>query len=118
MPGLETMLPLLLTMVRKKSLSLERLVGLVAEKPAEIFNLTGRGRLEHGCKADLVAIDFNRKFKLNASQFHSKAKYSPYNGWEVQGKPVKTFVNGQLIMDEGEIVAKAGSGEILRRDRA
>ena len=117
-PGLETMLPLLLTMVRKNRLSLERLVGLVAEKPAEIFNLTGRGRLEHGCKADLVAIDFNRRFKINASKFHSKAKYSPYNGWEVQGKPVKTFVNGQLIMDEGEIVAKAGSGDILRRCRA
>jgi dihydroorotase len=117
-PGLETTLPLMLTMVRKKHLSLAHLVQLLSEKPAEIFNLKDRGHLEQGKKADLVAIDFNRKFRIDASEFHSKAKYSPYDGWEVQGRPVKTFVNGRLIMDEQEIVAKAGSGEIIRRDRA
>jgi dihydroorotase/allantoinase len=74
--------------------------------------------LEQGKKADLVAVDFNQKFTIDASKFHSKAKYSPYNGWEVQGRPVKTFVNGLLIMDEQEIVAKAGSGGVIRRDRA
>ena len=117
-PSLETTLPLLLTNVRKNRLSLERVVQLLSEKPAEIFNLKDRGRLEQGRKADLVVIDFNRKFKIDASKFHSKAKYSPYDGWEVQGRPVKTFVNGRLIMDEQEIVAQAGSGEIIRRDRA
>ena len=117
-PGLETTLPLMLTMVRKNRLSLAHLVQLLSEKPAEIFDLTDRGRLEQGKKADLVAIDFNRKFTVDASKFHSKAKYSPYDGWEVQGRPVKTFVNGLLIMDEQEIVAKAGSGGIIRRDRA
>ena len=117
-PGLETMLPLFMTMVRKNRLPLNALVGLLAENPAEIFNLTGRGRLEQGCKADLVAVDFNMKFKIDPSKFHSKAKYSPFDGWDIQGKPVKTFVNGQLIMDNGKIVAKAGSGEILRRGRA
>jgi dihydroorotase len=117
-PGLETTLPLMLTMVRKKHLSLTHLVRLLSEKPAEIFNLKDRGHLEQGKKADLVAIDFNRKFRIDASEFHSKAKYSPYDGWEVQGRPVKTFANGRLIMDEQEIVAKAGSGEIIRRDRA
>jgi dihydroorotase (multifunctional complex type) len=117
-PGLETTLPLMLTMVRKNRLSLAHLVQLLSEKPAEIFNLKDRGRFEQGKKADLVAIDFNRKFKIDASKFHSKAKYSPFDGWEVRGRPVKTFVNGRLIMDEQEIVAKAGSGEIIRRDRA
>jgi len=117
-PGLETTLPLMLTMTRKNRLSLVQVVSLLSEKPAEIFNLTDRGRLEQGKKADLVAIDFNQKFTIDASKFHSKAKYSPYDGWEVQGKPVKTFVNGLLIMDEQEIVAKAGSGGIIRRDRA
>ena len=74
--------------------------------------------MEQGKKADLVAIDFNQKFKIDASKFHSKAKYSPFDGWEVQGRPVKTFANGLLIMDEQEIVAKAGSGEIIRREHA
>ncbi len=116
-PGLETTLPLMLTMVRKNRLSLAHVVQLLAEKPTEIFNLRDRGCLEQGRKADLVVIDFNRKFRIDASKFHSKAKYSPFDGWEVQGRPVKTFVNGLLIMDEQEIVAKAGSGAIIRRDR-
>ena len=113
-PGLETTLPLMLTMVRKNRLSLARVVELLAEKPAEIFNLKGKGKLEQGKDADLIIVDFNRKWVIDALNFKSKAKYSPYNGWEVQGKPVKTIVNGSLIMDDGEIVAKAGSGQIVR----
>ncbi len=117
-PGLETTLPLMLTMVRRNRLPLDDLVRLLSEKPAEIFHLKDRGRLAQGKKADLVAVDLHQKFKIDASKFHSKAKYSPYNGWEVQGRPVKTFVNGFLVMDEQEIVAKAGSGGIIRGDRA
>ena len=114
-PGLETTLPLMLTMVKKNRLTIDMLVRLLAEKPAEIFKLRGRGRLEQGMKADVVAVDLKEKFKVDASKFHSKTKYSPYDGWEVQGKPIKTFVNGHLVMDEQEIVAKAGSGNVIRR---
>jgi dihydroorotase (multifunctional complex type) len=113
--GLETTLPLMLTMVRKNRLTLAQLVSLLAEKPAEIFGLAGVGRLEQGKNADLTVVDFNCQFKIDSSKFKSKAKFSPYYGWEVWGKPVKTIVNGQLVMDEGEIVAKAGSGSIVRR---
>ena len=117
-PGLETTLPLMLTMVRKNRISLARVVQLLSERPAEIFNLRDRGGLAQGNKADLVVVDYNRKFRVDASKFQSKAKYSPFDGWEVQGKPVKTFVNGVLVMDEQEIVAKAGSGEVIRGDHA
>jgi len=115
-PGLETTLPLMLTMVRKNRISLAYVVQLLSEKPAEIFNLRDRGRLEQGRKADLLVVDFNWKFRIDASKFHSKAKYSPFDGWEVQGRPLKTFVNGSLIMDEQDIVAKAGSGAVIRGD--
>jgi dihydroorotase len=117
-PGLETTLPLMLTMVRKGRLTLAALVRLLAEKPAEIFNLKGRGSLKKGAKADLAMIDLKAKFTIDASKFHSKAKFSPFDGWEVQGKPVKTFINGCLIMEDGEIVAKPGSGGVLRRGGA
>jgi dihydroorotase len=117
-PGLETTLPLMLTMVRKNRISLARLVKLLSEKPAEIFNLRDRGGLAQGNKADLVVVDYNRKFRIDASKFQSKAKYSPFDGWEVQGRPVKTFVNGALVMDDQEIMAKPGSGEVIRGDRA
>jgi dihydroorotase len=117
-PGLETTLPLMLTAVRKNRISLGHIVQLLSEKPAEIFNLRERGRLEQGKKADIVVVDVKRKFRIDASKFHSKAKYSPFDGWEVQGRPVKTFVNGSLIMDEQDIVAEAGSGDVIRGDRA
>ena len=116
-PGLETTLPLILTLVKKNQLTLTQAVQLLAEKPAEIYGLNDRGRLEQGKNADLTVVDFNRQFKIDASKFKSKAKFSPYDDWDVQGKPVKTIVNGQLVFDEGEIVAKAGSGFIIRRGR-
>lgn len=114
-PGLETTLPLMMTLVKKNRLTLAQVVQLLAEKPAEIYSLNDRGRLEQGKKADLTVVDFNRQFKIDASKFRSKAKFSPYDGWDVQGKPVKTIVNGQLVFDEGEIIAKAGSGFIVWR---
>ena len=114
-PGLETTLPLILTQVKKNRLTLAQVVQLLAEKPVEIYGLNDRGRLEPGKKADLTIVDFKRKFKIDASKFKSKAKFSPYNGWDVQGKVVKTIVNGQLVFDEGEIVAKVGVGSVVRR---
>ncbi len=115
-PGLETTLPLMLTQVRKNRLLLSQVVQLLSEKPAEIFGLNDRGRLEQGLNADLTVVDFNRKFKIEAAKFKSKAKYSPYDGWEVVGKPVKTYVNGLLVFDEGDIVSKAGRSSIVRSD--
>ncbi|MDH5793840.1 MAG: dihydroorotase family protein [Candidatus Bathyarchaeota archaeon] len=115
-PNLETTLPVMLTEVKRGRLSIADVVRLMAEKPAEIFKLKGRGCLKEGNNADLTVVDLNRKYKIEASKFHSKAKYSPFDQWTVEGKPVKTFVNGQLIMDDGEIVAKAGSGKIIRRE--
>ena len=115
--SLETTLPLLLTEVKRGRLSLTDIVRLMSEKPAEIFRLEGKGRLKEGNNADLVVVDLDKKYRIDATRFHSKAKYSPFDEWMVEGKPVKTFVNGRLVMDEGEIVAKAGSGEIIRREQ-
>ncbi len=113
-PGLETMLPLLLTQVNQGRMTVPDLVRLTSKGPAEIFNLKNRGSTEEGYHADLVVVDIDREYKIDASKFHSKAKYSPFGGWKVKGKPVKTLVSGRLVMDEGEIVAKPGTGQIVR----
>jgi len=112
-PGLETTLPLLLTQVNEGKLALSDLVKMTSEKPAEILNLKDRGSLDQGYLADFVVVDIHRKHKIDSSRFLSKAKYSPFDGWKVRGKPIKTFVNGQLVIDEGEIVAKPGAGQIV-----
>jgi dihydroorotase len=113
-PGLETTLSLLLTEVKRGRLSLADVVRLMSEKPAEIFKLKDRGRLKERFIADLTVVDLKKKYRIDASEFQSKAKYSPFDGWQVEGKPVKTFVNGQLVMDGGEIVSQPGSGRIVR----
>ena len=84
-----------------------------ATEPAKIFGLSKRGRLEVGNWADIVVVDMKREHTIVSSSFMSKAKYSPFDGMHVKGKPVKTFVNGQLVMAEGEIVGKAGTGEVF-----
>jgi dihydroorotase len=114
-PGLETTLSLLLTRVNEGRLSLAELVRLTAEEPAKIFHLSRRGFLEEGNWADFVVVDMKREYEIDSSVFLSKAKYSPFDGMHVKGKAVKTFVNGCLVMDEGEIVAEAGTGEVVGR---
>ena len=112
-PGLETTLSLLLTRVNEGRLSLAELVRLTAEEPAKIFRLSNRGFLEEGNWADVVVVDMKREHEIDSRSFLSKAEYSPFDGMHVKGKAVKTFVNGCLVMDEGEIIAEAGAGEVV-----
>ena len=113
-PGLETTLPLLLTAAKNGRLPISDIVRLMAERPAQIFGLVGRGSLKEGHAADLTVIDLKTEFEIDSSRFYSKAKYSPFDGWKMEGQAVKTFVAGQLVMDEGEIVGKAGYGKLIR----
>lgn len=115
-PGLETTLPLLLTEVNRGRLTLTEVVRLTSEKPAEIFGLKSKGFIKEGNDGDLTVIDLHKEYDVDPSKFHSKAKFSPFEGWRVKGKVVKTIVSGKLIMNEGEIVAEAGSGAVIRRE--
>lgn len=113
-PGLETMLPLLLTQINEGHLTIGDLVRVTSKRPAEVFNLKAKGSVGQGFSADLVVVDLKQEYKIDASRFYSKAKHSPFDGWKVKGKPVKTFVNGRLVMDECEVVTKPGTGQIVR----
>ena len=113
-PGLETMLPLMLTAVNEGRLHISTLVKVMSTNPSRVFGIKDRGELREGSAADLVVVDLKGEYRIDSSKFLSKAKYSPFEGWKVKGKPVKTFVGGHLVMDDGEIVAKPGSGGIIR----
>jgi dihydroorotase len=112
--GIETLLPLMLTQVNNGRLSLSALVRMTSAKPAEIFGIKGRGGLEEGNYADLVVVNLKEEWRIDSSKFCSKANFSPFNGWQVKGKPLKTFVNGHLVIDEGEIIGKPGDGWIVQ----
>jgi len=113
--GIETLLPLMLNEVNRGRLTLAELVRLTSENPAKIFRINLRGLLKEGFYADLTVVDMKKTHQIDASKFYSKAKFSPFDGWKLRGKPVKTFVNGELVMEDGEIVAKPATGKLVRR---
>lgn len=113
-PGLETAMPVLLTMVNKRRVSLGRVLSLLTTRPARLFNLRSRGRLERSAAGDIALIDLRRRGKIEPEKFLSKAHYSPFEGWKTRGAIHTTIVNGQIVYSDGEIVAKPGTGRILK----
>ncbi len=105
-PGLETVLPLFLNAVNEGEISLEKVVELMSLNVAKIFNLKNRGKIEAGYFADLTIIDLAEKWTIDALKFHSKAKYSPFDGMDVCGKVKMTFVNGKLFTAENTGIAE------------
>ena len=95
-PGLETTLPILITEFIERKIPINRLVELTSSKPAEIFDFEKRGIIKEGYFADLAVIDTEKGSPIVAALFQSKAKYSPFDGMEVQGKIVMTFINGKM----------------------
>ena len=116
-PGLETTLPMLTTFISRGRLSLKDLVLLLAEQPSQIFNLKGKGFIREGFKGDLTVIDLKSEHVIHPRDFKSKAKYSPFSGFKCKGKAVATFIGGSLVAEEGEIVAKPGSGRVIKNCR-
>jgi len=116
-PGLETALPLMLTMVNKGNLSLGRLVSLLSTNPAKVFGLRSKGRLESGADGDLVLIDLKKRGVIDPTKFFSKAHYSPFDGWKTQGAVHTTIVNGLIVYREGETIGRPGGGKVLKSGR-
>ncbi len=112
-PGLETTLPLLLTLVNKGVLNLSRLIKLLAENPARIFSLRYKAKLRPRYDGDVVLVDLKKKARIDSDRFLSKAKYSPFDGFQTRGTVVSTIVGGTLVCDHGELVGKPGCGSIL-----
>ncbi|MBS7287203.1 MAG: dihydroorotase family protein [Candidatus Freyarchaeota archaeon] len=112
-PGLETTLPLMLTQLNKGRITLQRLVDAFSERPAQIFRITNKGKVDEGYDADLTIIEPKKIDKIKPENFHSKAKLSPFEGWKTKGKPEITIVNGIVVMEQGEIVAPQGTGRII-----
>jgi dihydroorotase len=95
-PGLETSLPVLLAAWKERKMDLQKLVQLTSENAAKIFNIEKRGKIAEDYLADLVIIDENEKTVIQAENFKSKAKYSPFEGWKIPFRIQKTIMNGKM----------------------
>jgi len=114
--NLETLLPMLYSEgVRKERLTIERLVDVLATRPARIAGMTTKGEIAAGMDADLVLLDPTATRIIHASEMHSACDYDPYEGWEVTGWPRTVLLRGEVAYDKGEIRAAAGAGRLVRR---
>ncbi|AXV40547.1 dihydroorotase family protein [Methanobacterium sp. BAmetb5] len=102
-PGIETILPLLLTQLNQGKLSVGGIKRLLCETPAKIFSIPYKGFIAEGMDADLVVVDLEKEGVVNPDNFQSKAKYSPFKGFKTKGMPVMTLVRGKVVMEDGEI---------------
>ncbi len=109
MPGVETMLPLLLNEVNKGNLKITDITRLTAVNPAKIFQIKNKGMIKEGYDADLVIIDLKKEAKVDNSKLLTKCGWSPFNGRKLKGWPTKTFVRGNKVFDEGSIIKTQGN---------
>lgn len=101
--GLETAFPLMYTtFVKTGKMTLKQLIDCMSTKPATIFNLP-YGKLEVGAVADITIIDLDKEMEIDSTQFLSKGKNTPFNGYRVAGWPVMTLVGGKVTYKDEQV---------------
>ncbi|ARS28887.1 dihydroorotase [Sphingomonas sp. KC8] len=113
MPGVQTLLPLMLDHVAAGRMSLQRLVDLTSAGPQRVFGLVTKGRIAAGYDADFSIVDLKARWTVEENWLASKCGWSPFTGMELTGKPVGTIIRGQRVMWDGGL-ANAAQGRPVR----
>lgn len=116
-PGIGTVLPLLLNDgVNQNKITLEQFVKFTSHNAAKIFGMyPKKGTLEKSSDADITMIDLKKEQKVSSELFGGFSDYIVYEGRNLKGWPVKTFVRGQLVADNFEVIGKLGHGKLIER---
>lgn len=101
MPGVETLLPLLLNQVNAGNCSLEELAKWMCEKPALLYKMKGKGFLKTGFDGDITIVDLSKEKKVENGKLHNKSNWSAFNGRTLKGWPIQTIIGGKLVFDNG-----------------
>jgi allantoinase len=114
-PSIETMLPIMLSEgVNKKRITLQKLAQVMSENPARRFGLYPRkGHIAVGADGDFTMVDLSIEKKVKASELHYKVGWTPYEGWILKGWPTATVIRGQIVMKDGQILAKEGRAQFV-----
>ncbi|QEC47561.1 dihydroorotase family protein [Baekduia soli] len=116
MPGLESLLGVVLTAAEGQGVALPGLVALMTSAPAALFGLGDRkGRLAEGMDADLVVFDAREPAVFRAADSVTAARWSPFDGMALVGRVQATWLRGRPVFEDGRVVAAPGTGRWLRR---
>jgi dihydroorotase len=110
-PGVETMLPLMLSLVKHNKFQLARLVNAASERPGEIFDLK-KGKLEVGYEGDIIVVDMRKETEISAKNLHSKTGWTPFEGFS-SIFPRFTFVRGEVVIEDWELTGEMGFGNMV-----
>ncbi len=103
MPGVQTIVPLMLNHVLEGRLSLGRLVDMMATGPQRLFGLIGKGRIAAGYDADFTIVDLLGQFTIREDWLLSRCGWSPFTGMDLKGRVVGTVLRGQAAMWEEQL---------------
>lgn len=104
MPGVQTLVPVMLNHVNQGRLSLERFVQLTSDNQRKVFGIKNKGRIQVGYDADFTVVDLKREMTLTNKWIASRCGWTPFDGMKVQGWPVMTVLKGQLAMQDNQIL--------------
>jgi dihydroorotase len=110
-PGTETMLPLILSLVKHGKFVLERFVNATSEKPGEIFKIK-KGKLNPGYDADVIVVDMRKETEIKGKNLHSKCGWTPFEGFSAVF-PRFTFVRGEVVVEDWELTGERGFGRMI-----
>jgi dihydroorotase len=117
MPGVQTLVPVMLDHVHHGRLSLQRFVDMTSAGPARLFGLARKGRIAVGYDADLTIVDLDKRQTIEDRWIESRCGWTPYDGRDIVGWPVGTLVRGRQVMWEGQLIEE-GCGEAIHFSEA
>jgi len=104
MPGVQTLLPIMLNHVNEGNLSLFKLCKLISTNPAKLFKVINKGEIKLNNDADLTIIDLNKEVKITNDMMANKSGWTPFNNKKVKGWPIMTIVNGNIVMRDNKLI--------------
>ena len=107
MPGVQTLLPLLLDHAASGRTTLQRVVELTSAGAQRIFGIVGKGRIAAGYDADFTVVDLKAQWTIEESWIASRCGWSPFTGMRLTGKPVGTIIRGKRVMWEASLADEA-----------
>jgi dihydroorotase len=107
MPGVQTLVPVMLTHVANGRLSLDRFIDLTSHGANRVFGIAGKGRMAEGYDADLTLVDLKARRVIRHEDMASRAGWTPFDGFEATGWPMATIVRGRVVMRDGQLLGSA-----------
>ena len=112
MPGVQTLVPVMLHHVAAGRLTIERFVDMTSHGPSRLFQISGKGRIAAGYDADFTVVDLKRRVVITDTMMKSRSGWTPYDGMTVTGWPVGTVIRGRRVMWEGELTTPSNGAPV------